>query len=889
MLDADFQQSHRAGMVTSAWGFRLGWDERKDDQRQPRVIAGLDHVLLMMYALQHFRVLVGVAMGRSALLGTYRLRLLVGVSLLAVGGGLAAPAQACTSVSDTTISVSTGCVSWTGGNLSLTNTGTISNAGTALGTGASVGTLVNSGRVSGTSRGIYNDTGTIGMLINSGTIAGIVGGDTPIGIFNTGRIGTLINNSGSYISGAQSGVYNSNIGSGIGTLSNSGVISGGGSGNGIWSLGTISDLDNASGGTISGQAGIKINASIGTLTNEGTISGTDTGILIGNGGGIGTLTNTGAISGSNYAIYTSRSIGPITNSGVISGNINNLSASNLTINGGSGTTFGTLTGGTISNTASNLVFSSGNILLQDGVKLVGSAPEEIPENAIPTVHSLLNTGAMVMLTPAFTPTITGIYNQTGGGLAIVAANNGSSYGFVNVTGNATVANSSVTISGAGLTAGETFTIVRSGATGSYTNDTATVTGTNGLTASISTVANGLVVTLTGSATITSTITNSNTITNSGYYVIGAPTSNAGGDMGHALDALVASGSVSPAFQSGVLNVINALPADQKGSAISQLAPTKNAPVAQMTNNAATAVLGAVEQHQQTAMAYDPATGTAAGSETYDSALWGQLLGGGAVRGSNAEADGYKITDTGLASGVDHLFTENAMGGVAFSWIRAWTGGAGNSAGSSSKLDSYQLTFYGTYRQGPAFVDGQLGAGYNSFSQKRGIGFLNSTASADYGGEQYLARALAGYDLPMGGITVTPLAGLTWLRAVNDAYSENGAGAADLNIDRRGINSLSHDLGGKLSWSLPTSLGVVKPEVRMEWVHDYTRAPIATSGLIGGETFATTTTRIAPDGVQWGLAATLNSDDALSFRAEYQGEARTKYQSHTAMVKAVWGF
>jgi hypothetical protein len=39
----------------------------------------------------------------------------------------------------------------------------------------------------------------------------------------------------------------------------------------------------------------------------------------------------------------------------------------------------------------------------------------------------------------------------------------------------------------------------------------------------------------------------------------------------------------------------------------------------------------------------------------------------------------------------------------------------------------------------------------------------------------------------------------------------------------------------------------------------------------------------------GLALTLNGNDSLSFRAEYEGEARVKYQSHTGLVKVLWGF
>ena len=99
----------------------------------------------------------------------------------------------------------------------------------------------------------------------------------------------------------------------------------------------------------------------------------------------------------------------------------------------------------------------------------------------------------------------------------------------------------------------------------------------------------------------------------------------------------------------------------------QLAPVQTS--FQAVDSAAT-VLGAIEQHQQTAMAYDGQTGEAAGSGLRPGTLWAQALGGTAQRDSNAEAAGYNSTDFGLAAGLDHLFTPNLLGGVA---VSTWSG------------------------------------------------------------------------------------------------------------------------------------------------------------------------------------------------------------------------
>lgn len=823
--------------------------------------------------------------------------LLAGVSLLAVGVeiGLPRPAEACLSVtSQNSLFGSTSCVSWTGGNFSITNTGTISSASPSLSVSVTGNTLTNSGHIIGSRVGIDNvASSTIANLTNNAT--GTITSSYTAAIENAGSIGVL-SNSGTITGTNSNGLAND--GGTIDTLTNTGTITG--ANNGLLNTGVINTLTNngwiadnfvagiyngsiigllTNNGTISGAVALaNLGGSIGTLVNTGRIVGISYGLYSAS-GSLGTLFNSGTISGGSGAIYigSTSTFGPLTNSGLIAGGITNGTSNTLTINGGSGSTFGTLTGasggadrGTIVNTLSNVVFSLGNLLLNDNINATG--------------HTVVNSAATLRLDNAIT--ITGGYYQTGGGLLITATNGGASYGYLTVSGNATVNNSTVTISGAGLTIGQSYTIVRSGGTGSYANDTAVVAVTSGLSATITTVGQDLVVTLLAGAS-------EGGGTTTGYTAKGSAVGGVGGAAGTMLDRIAAGTSPQAiAYQNTILTFINSLPTAEQGAAIKQLAPTQNVPSSQMAFSAATAVLGAVEQHQQTAMAYDPAIGAAAGSDTHDSALWGEVLGGGAQRGSNAQADGYSLANFGLATGVDHRFTPNAMAGVALSWIRAWSEGRGGSTGSSSILDSYQMTLYGTYRLDRAFVDGQLGVGWNHFNQKRAMSLYALTAQSDYDGQQYLATATFGYDFPLtDSLTATPLASLSWLRAVSGSYQESGAGNADQFVARHGVNSLSQDLGGKLSWNFATTIGTVKPEVKAAWTHDYTQGNISTFGLSPGDTQpqAYSTPRTVADGVRLGAAAALNGSDALSFRAEYESELRRKYQSHAGIIKVIWGF
>ena len=228
-----------------------------------------------------------------------------------------------------------------------------------------IDSFTNNGTLSGTTgNGLDNtSTGNIGTLTNNGTISSA----QSAGINNSGTIGTLTNSSTGTIGGDTVGVKNNSTGT-IGSLINSRTISGNAS-HGIENFGAIGTLTNSVTGTISGSPYGISNAGfnpspgrIGTLTNSGTISGGDVGIF--NSRIIGTLTNTGTIEGSNLGFYNSGIVnvegGTIT---TLTSNVRILGAEMGIINGG---TIGTLTNtGTISGGVSGISMVPVNATITD--------------------------------------------------------------------------------------------------------------------------------------------------------------------------------------------------------------------------------------------------------------------------------------------------------------------------------------------------------------------------------------------------------------------------------------------------------------------------------------------------------------------------------------------
>ena len=192
--------------------------------------------------------------------------------------------------------------------------------------------------------------------------------------------------------------------------------------------------------------------------------------------------------------------------------------------------------------------------------------------------------------------------------------------------------------------------------------------------------------------------------------------------------------------------------------------------------------------------------------------------------------------------------------------------------------------------GKVYLDGMLGVGYNMFTQSRSIGFLNSVASSSYGGMQYMGNAETGYDFAVSPrTTMTPLIGFQATRTDTSSYTESGAGPANTSVGRQIIDSYATTLGGRVTTAIPTTVGSLLPEAKLGWLHDLNGSPVSSNATLQGVSFATSTPRTAQDGAEVSLGATLQRTDALSLRAEYDGDLRSDFQSHTGLLKGEWKF
>ncbi|WP_376968014.1 autotransporter domain-containing protein (plasmid) [Azospirillum sp. A26] len=425
-------------------------------------------------------------------LSALRWTLLAGASMIVMAGVLGPmPADAVTNtITGTTLST---MQTVTGGNsLSITSTGTVSPASAAaIYVTGTAGSLWNDGAITPASGSgiVINGSATITSIHNTGSISGTIGLETS----SNGRIGT-ITNSGT-IAGTSVGVTISSVA--LGTLTNSGLIQTSGVNGALALNGTTSagSVLNSGTGTLTSTSGYVFSVtgtatSLTLLDTAGLIKGAN-GVRVQ--GTLATLTNSGTIQGTSGNALSIASTGTITslsNTGVIAGNINDSRTTGLTIAGGTGTIYGTLTGGTITN--------AGTITSSGGVTFTGNIALNSNVSANSGTGTVTNTGTLYT---ARATTIAGSYTQPSGAELQLGVVSTSVYGALNASAGLTLTNGSVVMMAApsGTLAAGTYTIASGGTVGTdYTNVTVTAPS-SGLEASTTTTIasnkNYLVVTL----------------------------------------------------------------------------------------------------------------------------------------------------------------------------------------------------------------------------------------------------------------------------------------------------------------------------------------------------------------------------------------------------------
>jgi outer membrane autotransporter protein len=277
--------------------------------------------------------------------------------------------------------------------------------------------------------------------------------------------------------------------------------------------------------------------------------------------------------------------------------------------------------------------------------------------------------------------------------------------------------------------------------------------------------------------------------------------------------------------------------------------------------------------------------------------WGGALGGTGTVGSGTTTGATTYNVGGFAAGLDRLLTDNFLAGITIGYTtgRQWVSGF---SGQSS-TNTVQVGLYGSFFEGPFYLDGMASYAYSTNQMWRNIAIPNlqqRTAQGLTGANQFFGQLEGGYRITLGGTAmafVTPFARLQGYTGTQNAFTETGAQSLNLSVDAQTTTSLRSVIGAQLGGSM--DLGWrdrLYAQLRLGWSHEYADVsrPV-TAALAGAPRFLFTTYGATPtrDGAVVGLSATTEIAQASSIYLRYEGNIAGQDTTHalTAGLRMTW--
>jgi uncharacterized protein with beta-barrel porin domain len=227
----------------------------------------------------------------------------------------------------------------------------------------------------------------------------------------------------------------------------------------------------------------------------------------------------------------------------------------------------------------------------------------------------------------------------------------------------------------------------------------------------------------------------------------------------------------------------------------------------------------------------------------DFSRWGFFANGVITRGefdANASRPGFDYDGAAITAGVDYRFSDAFVAGIALGY-NSDSSDLDDRAGNLD-VDSYGLNGYMTWYRGDFYLQASLAFQRLAFDLRRNISYtiantsgtgtttVDQVARASPDGDQTAFDLTLGRDFNSGAFQFSPYLRATWSHLSLDGFSENiddtgapGFGLAT-EVDKRSRTNEIGVIGALFSWTSSQNWGVLVPNARLEWSHDFKDNP-----------------------------------------------------------------
>lgn len=311
----------------------------------------------------------------------------------------------------------------------------------------------------------------------------------------------------------------------------------------------------------------------------------------------------------------------------------------------------------------------------------------------------------------------------------------------------------------------------------------------------------------------------------------------------------------------------------------QLAPQVNGGATQAAMGTQSLVSNAVNSR------LGSSSGMSSGDVLQETGVWIKALHSDADQNRRNQIEGFNADTDGIIIGADGKLNDQTTLGLAYSYA---TSDVDSDDGNSTDVKSQALIAYGSWKQGPVFVDASLTYGKNDNESKRYI--AGTTAKGDYDSDLFGLNVLGGYGFNVGdGYIVEPRAALRYSNLKIDGYTEKGSSAA-LSVGGQRIEVAELGAGVRFAKDFNVGNGTLKPEVTLMTYHDFAadQADTTSAFVLGGNAFVSNAAKPTRNSYEAGVGAEYNVG-AMTFGASYNYLRKADFNADTFSLKARYDF
>jgi len=258
-------------------------------------------------------------------------------------------------------------------------------------------------------------------------------------------------------------------------------------------------------------------------------------------------------------------------------------------------------------------------------------------------------------------------------------------------------------------------------------------------------------------------------------------------------------------------------------------------------------------------------------------------------------DGYTGFDydvKGITVGIDRAVNDRLFLGASAAY--ADTDVDQDKQRGNGEIEGWMASLYGSYSLDKAYVDGSLSYGSNDYDVKRKVrvGDIQRTARSDHDGDVFAASLESGYPLSKQDTLLEPFGRLQYIRLEEDAFTESGADSVNQHISSRDTDSLTSEIGLRVSRVYQKAAGWLTTDASVAWLHDfdiddrtittsYTGAPASSFSIPGQD--------VEKNGVTLGFGVGFESRKGVSTSLNYNGEFRDGFSAHGVVGRISYRF